>query len=89
MVGELVIQGLQKLQGPITRDALLSTMKQVGTFDLGGVTLSYGPEDNQGMDQVFLTVIRAGCAVQAGRSSAALRWLRRQQFPFCRLRSPS
>jgi ABC-type branched-subunit amino acid transport system substrate-binding protein len=59
MVGELVIQGLQKLQGPITRDALLSTIKQVGTFDLGGVTLSYGPEDNQGMDQVFLTVIQA------------------------------
>ena len=59
MVGELVIQALQKLQGPITRDALLSTIKQVGTFDLGGVTLSYGPEDNQGMDQVFLTVIQA------------------------------
>jgi hypothetical protein len=26
---------------------------------LGGVTLSYGPDDNQGMDQVFLTVIQA------------------------------
>ena len=59
MVGELIIQALQKLQGPITRDGLLSTIKQVGTFDLGGVTLSYGPEDNQGMDQVFLTVIQA------------------------------
>jgi branched-chain amino acid transport system substrate-binding protein len=59
MVGQLVIQALQKLQGPVTRDGLLSTIKQVGTFDLGGVTLSYGPEDNQGMDQVFLTVIQA------------------------------
>jgi ABC-type branched-subunit amino acid transport system substrate-binding protein len=59
MVGQLVIQALQKLQGPVTRDGLLSTIKQIGTFDLGGVTLSYGPEDNQGMDQVFLTVIQA------------------------------
>jgi branched-chain amino acid transport system substrate-binding protein len=59
MVGQLVIQALQKLQGPVTRDGLLSTIKQVGTFDVGGVTLSYGPEDNQGMDQVFLTVIQA------------------------------
>jgi hypothetical protein len=38
---------------------LLSTIKEVGTFDLDGITLSYGPDDNQGMDQVFLTVIQA------------------------------
>ncbi len=27
-------------------------------LDLDGVTLTYGAEDNQGMDQVFLTVIQ-------------------------------
>jgi len=59
MVGRLVIEALGKVKGPVTRAGLLSTIKEVGTFDLGGVTLSYGPDDNQGMDQVFLTVIQA------------------------------
>jgi hypothetical protein len=59
MVGRLVVEALGKMKDPVTRVALLSTIKEVGTFDLGGVTLSYGPEDNQGMDQVFLTVIQA------------------------------
>jgi ABC-type branched-subunit amino acid transport system substrate-binding protein len=59
MVGRLVIEALGKVKGPVTRAGLLSTIKEVGTFDLGGITLAYGPDDNQGMDQVFLTVIRA------------------------------
>jgi len=59
MVGRLVIEALGKVKGPVTRAGLLSTIKEVGTFDLGGITLAYGPDDNQGMDQVFLTVLRA------------------------------
>ena len=59
MVGRLIIEALRKVKGPVTRAGLLSTIKEVGTFDLGGITLSYGADDNQGMDQVFLTVIRA------------------------------
>jgi len=55
----LVIEALGKMKGPVTRAMLLSTIKEVGTFDLGGITLTYGPDDNQGMDQVFFTVIRA------------------------------
>ena len=59
MVGRLVIEALGKVKDPVTRAGLLSTIKEVGTFDLGGITLSYGPNDNQGTDQVFLTVIQA------------------------------
>jgi len=59
MVGRLVIEALGKVKGPVTRAGLLSTIKEVGTFDLGGITLSYGSDDTQGMDQVFLTVIQA------------------------------
>ncbi|MCI0431283.1 MAG: ABC transporter substrate-binding protein [Rhodospirillales bacterium] len=58
MVGRLMVQALEKLEGPVTRAGLLSTIKAVGTFDLDGITLSYGPDDNQGMDHVFLTVIQ-------------------------------
>lgn len=59
MVGRLVVESLKKVKDPVTRAGLLSTIKEVGNFDLGGITLSYGPDDNQGMDQVFLTVIQA------------------------------
>jgi hypothetical protein len=36
---------------------MLAEIRKVGTFDLGGVTLVFGPGDNQGMDDVFLTII--------------------------------
>ena len=58
MVGQLIVEALGHVNGPVTRAGLLSTIKEVGTFDVGGITLSYGPDDNQGMDQVFLTVIQ-------------------------------
>jgi branched-chain amino acid transport system substrate-binding protein len=58
LVGRLVIEALHKLGERVTRADLLSIIKKTGTFDLGGVTLSYGPNDNQGMDEVFLTVIQ-------------------------------
>jgi ABC-type branched-subunit amino acid transport system substrate-binding protein len=59
MVGRLVVEALQQLGEPVTREGLLATIREVGTFDLDGITLDYGPNDNQGMDQVFLTVIQA------------------------------
>jgi ABC-type branched-subunit amino acid transport system substrate-binding protein len=59
MVGQLLLQALDYMGPDINRDDLVSTIRQTGTFDLGGVVLSYGPDDNQGMDQVFLTEIQA------------------------------
>lgn len=58
VVGRLVVEALNQLGNPVTRTGLLSTIRDVGVFDLDGITLSYGPDDNQGMDQVFLTVIQ-------------------------------
>jgi ABC-type branched-subunit amino acid transport system substrate-binding protein len=58
MVGRLVVQALDRMGQSVTRKALLSTIKEAGEFDLGGITLFYGADDNQGMDQVFLTVIQ-------------------------------
>ena len=59
MVGRLVVQALAKMDGEITRKALMDTIMKIGTFDLGGVTLTYGPGDNQGMDKVYMTEIQA------------------------------
>jgi ABC-type branched-subunit amino acid transport system substrate-binding protein len=57
IVGRIAIAALQKVQGDVTRDAFLKAMS--GSFDLGGMTLTYGAGDNQGLDDVFLTVIQA------------------------------
>jgi ABC-type branched-subunit amino acid transport system substrate-binding protein len=57
MAGRLVIEALKKVPGEPTRKALLDTVLS-NSFDLGGITLAYGKDDNQGMDQVFLTVIQ-------------------------------
>ncbi len=59
MVGRLVVDALGKVSGEPTRQALLDAVMS-NSFDLGGVTLAYGKDDNQGMDQVFLTVIQEG-----------------------------
>ena len=57
MAGRLVIAALEKMSGEPSRQALLSSI-MAASFDLGGVTLKYGSDDNQGMDEVFLTVIQ-------------------------------
>jgi ABC-type branched-subunit amino acid transport system substrate-binding protein len=59
MVGRLVVDALKNVDGEVTRQSLTDTVARVGTFDLGGVTLTYGKGDNQGMDKVFLTEIQA------------------------------
>jgi len=69
MVGRLVIQALDKLSGEPTRKDLLAALSN-GTYDLGGVKLTFGPNDSQGMDEVFLTVIGKGGKFKAVKSLA-------------------
>ncbi len=67
MVGRLAVLALQKLEGEPTRATLLKALSS-GNYDLGGVTLGFGPEDNQGSDAVFLTRIDAEGRFQSIRS---------------------
>ncbi len=55
--GKLFAQIAAKVPGELTREKFIETMERVGTFDLGGVTLQFGPMDHQGMDAVYLTEI--------------------------------
>ena len=58
MVGRLAVMALEKTGRDLSRQALLNAIWSQGSFDLGGVTLTYGATDNQGMDQVFMTHIK-------------------------------
>ncbi len=59
MVGRLAIAGLRAAGKNPTRESFLAALNGLKNVDLGGVTLHFGPGDNQGMDQVFLTEITA------------------------------
>ena len=58
LVGRLVVETLKRLPGEPTREGFLDAIAKV-PFDLGGVTLTYGPTKNQGSDQVYFTVLQA------------------------------
>jgi ABC-type branched-subunit amino acid transport system substrate-binding protein len=76
IAGRLVVEALDHLGNPVTRAGLLSTIRDVGVIDLDGITLSYGPGDNQGMDNVYLTVIQSDGSFKAvdRLNSADIRW---------------
>lgn len=58
MVGRLAVEALKRIDGEPTRGKLLDAIYRA-PFDLGGLTLSYGPARNQGSDQVFFTILQA------------------------------
>jgi len=57
LVGQLVVEALKRMPEEPTREAFLDMIAK-GGFDLGGVKLNYAPDKNQGMDQVFFTVLQ-------------------------------
>jgi branched-chain amino acid transport system substrate-binding protein len=59
VAGRLVIEALKRIPGEPTREALLDAVANSGTFDLGGIELTYGPGKNQGSDRVFFTILQA------------------------------
>jgi len=57
LAGRLAIVGLQGCGADISRACFLDILRNSGVIDLDGLTLQYGPGDNQGSDGVFVTVI--------------------------------
>jgi branched-chain amino acid transport system substrate-binding protein len=58
LVGRLVVDTLQRMKGEPTREGFLDAINSA-PFDMGGVTLTYGPTRNQGSDQVYFTILEA------------------------------
>jgi branched-chain amino acid transport system substrate-binding protein len=56
LVGQLVVQALKRIPGEPTREAFLNAIEGA-PFDLGGLTLAFGPTQNQGSNQVYFTVL--------------------------------
>ena len=57
LAGRLVIAALQECGANVDRSCLLEQLIDRGEFDIDGFRLQFGDGDNQGSDEVFLTVI--------------------------------
>ncbi len=55
--GKLFGEIARAVEGELTREKFITTMEEVGKFDLGGLVLQFGPKDHQGMDAIYLTRI--------------------------------
>ena len=58
LAGRLFVAAADKAGPELTREGLINAIRRTGTFDLGGLSLTFRPDSNQGLDHVFLTVIQ-------------------------------
>lgn len=57
LTGRLALAALKEAGEGLTRKSFLDALAGLRTVDFGGVSMTFGPGDNQGMDDVFLTTI--------------------------------
>ena len=57
LAGRLAIFGLEACGRELSRECFMDSLNTTGVIDLDGFQLGYGPDDNQGSDAVFLTMI--------------------------------
>jgi branched-chain amino acid transport system substrate-binding protein len=65
LVGRAIAAALEKVDGDLTRQAMIEAVQKAGSLDLGGFKLSYSPTSNRGSNEVFLTVIQADGSFKA------------------------
>lgn len=58
IVGRVFVDSLRMLGKNVSREAFIKTFQDSIDLDMGGLTLSYGPGDNQGMDRTYLSVLQ-------------------------------
>ena len=59
VVGRLTVEAMQAAGADLTRDGFLKAVQSMNNLDLGGLAMSFGADDNQGLENVFLTEITA------------------------------
>jgi ABC-type branched-subunit amino acid transport system substrate-binding protein len=64
LVGRTVIAALEKAGKEPTRKAFMGALTS-GSYDFGGFKMAFGPNDNRGSDDVYLTVIGADGAFKS------------------------
>ena len=55
VVGRVAIEALKNAGADPTRDSFLHALQGMSNFDLGGLMIDFGPDDHQGIGDVFMT----------------------------------
>jgi branched-chain amino acid transport system substrate-binding protein len=74
LVGRAIVAVLEKLDGEPTRNTFVEAVQKSGGFDLGGFKLAYGPSNNHGSSEVFLTQIEADGSIEPVTSLAGAKF---------------
>lgn len=69
ITAKAMVIGLEKTGPALTRANLIKTFETITGLDIGGVHLTFGPEDHQASDAVFLTQIVGGKIAQIKASN--------------------
>jgi ABC-type branched-subunit amino acid transport system substrate-binding protein len=54
---KVLVEGLRRAGRNPTREGLINALESMGRHDLGGMVMSYGPNNHSGSDYVELTII--------------------------------
>ncbi|MGZ3237064.1 MAG: ABC transporter substrate-binding protein [Burkholderiaceae bacterium] len=54
---KVLVEGIRRAGRNLTREGLISALESMGHVDLGGMVLSYGPNNHSGSEYVELTII--------------------------------
>ena len=57
---KIVVQAMRNAGPALTRAALTQALDSMTQVDFGGVTVSFSPTDHQGLDEVYLTILKEG-----------------------------
>jgi len=59
LAAQIFVAGLQRIRGPVTREALIDALETIDSLDLGiGVPMAYSTDDHQASHEVWPTIIR-------------------------------
>lgn len=59
MAAKVLVEGLRRAGNDLSRDKLQSALESIRDFDIGGITISYGPNDHTGSQFVETSIISA------------------------------
>ena len=71
LVGRFFADAAAKAGRDLTRETFIDTVDKTSTFKIGGLSLGFGPDDHQGLDQVFLTEIKGGEVISIDSAEVA------------------
>jgi branched-chain amino acid transport system substrate-binding protein len=64
LTGRLAIEALRAAGPDLTREGYMAALRGLGTVEVDGLTMTFGPGDNQAFDDVYMTVISPAGAIE-------------------------